>query len=133
MRNGSLWREVVFEKEVFFHEFDFGTSDLEFWGLEIKHLKSAQLCVSDKGVFSFIIISQLRRQMNSSLLFWDTPTSIHVCWDTPTVKTSLWQLPIVSIIESCLYSDNYYCLNIDNSKFTLETGCPRLVILASGQ
>ena len=30
VRNGSLWSDVVFAKEVFFHEFDFETSDLEF-------------------------------------------------------------------------------------------------------
>ena len=30
VRNGSLWSDVVFEKEVIFHEFDFKTSDLEF-------------------------------------------------------------------------------------------------------
>ena len=28
--NSSLWSNVIFEKEVIFHEFDFETSDLEF-------------------------------------------------------------------------------------------------------
>ena len=33
VRNGSLWSDVVFEKEVVFLKF-------RFWGLEIKHLKA---------------------------------------------------------------------------------------------
>ena len=30
VRNGSLWSNIVFEKEEMFNEFDFETSDLEF-------------------------------------------------------------------------------------------------------
>ena len=30
VRNGSLWNNVLFEKEVIFYEFDFKTMDLEF-------------------------------------------------------------------------------------------------------
>ena len=30
MRNGSIWSDVVFEKEVIFHEFDFDTSESDF-------------------------------------------------------------------------------------------------------
>ena len=30
VRNGSLWSDVVFEKDVIFHEFDLENSDLEF-------------------------------------------------------------------------------------------------------
>ena len=42
MRNGSLWSDIVFEKEVIFHEFHFETSDLEF---EVsKHTTSWQGC-----------------------------------------------------------------------------------------
>ena len=51
LKNGSLWSDVVLEKEVIFNEFDFVTLDLEFWGLEIKHLK-AHNCVW-KGCFFF--------------------------------------------------------------------------------
>ena len=65
MRNGSLWSGVVFEKEVIFHEFDFETSEFDILGLEIKHLKATTSC--DKGVFSFIIISQLRRTIELKL------------------------------------------------------------------
>ena len=60
VRNGSLWSDVVFKKEVLFHEFDFETSDLEFEvsksSIWWKHTTSC-----DKGVFSFIIISQIWR------------------------------------------------------------------------
>ena len=57
--NGSLWSNVVFEKEAIFHEFDFETSDLEFEVSKSSIWKNTTWC--DKGVFSFIIISQLRR------------------------------------------------------------------------
>ena len=40
MRNGSLGSDIVFEKKVIFHEFDFETSSLEFEVFEIKHLKA---------------------------------------------------------------------------------------------
>ena len=52
VRNSSLCNNVIF------HEFDFETSELDF---EIKHLMKAHNLVCDKGVFSFIIISQLQR------------------------------------------------------------------------
>ena len=72
MRNGSLWSNVVYKKEVIFHEFDFKTSELDFevskfqdlritfWGLKIKHLNAHILSVT-QGVFSFIIFSQFRQ------------------------------------------------------------------------
>ena len=53
--NGSLWSNVVFEKEVIVHELDFDTSDLE---LEVS---KAQNFVWQGCFFSLIIISQLRR------------------------------------------------------------------------
>ena len=59
VRNSSLWSNVVFKKEVIFHEFDFETSDLEFEVSKSSIWKHTTSC--DKGVFSFIIISQLRR------------------------------------------------------------------------
>ena len=54
VRNSSLWSEVVFEKEVIFHEFDFETSSLEFEVSKSSIRKYTTSC--DKGVFSFIII-----------------------------------------------------------------------------
>ena len=48
---------VVFEKEVNFHEFDFETSDLEFEVSKSSIRMHTTSC--DKGVFSFSIISQL--------------------------------------------------------------------------
>ena len=61
VRNSSLWSEVVFEKEAIFHEFefDFETSSLKFKVSKSSIWKHTSSC--DKGVFSFIIISQIRR------------------------------------------------------------------------
>ena len=59
MRNGSLWSDVIFEKEVIFHEFDLETSDLEFEVTKSSIWKHTTSC--DQGVFSNIIISQLWR------------------------------------------------------------------------
>ena len=58
MGRGSLWSDVVFEKEVIFQEFDFTTSELDFEVSKSSIWKHTTLC--DKGVFSFIGISQLR-------------------------------------------------------------------------
>ena len=72
MRNGSLWSNIVFEKEAILHEFDFETSDLEFEVSKSSIWKHTTSC--DKGVFSFIIISQLRRpielKFSQGLLFY---------------------------------------------------------------
>ena len=55
MRNSSLWSAIVFEKQVFSHEFDFETSDLE-----IKHLNAHNFVWQGCLTFSsFIIISQV--------------------------------------------------------------------------
>ena len=94
MRNSSIWSDVDFEKEVIFHEFDFETSSLE---LEVSKSSIRKHTTSyDKGVFSFIIISQLWRPLE--LKFSQVHILCILCWDTPTVKTSLWQLPIVSTV-----------------------------------
>ena len=82
MRNGSLWNNVVFEKEVIFHDFDFETSDLEFWGLETKHLKAHKFVWL--GFFFFIIISQLRRLIELKFS--------QVCYFTYMLRyTNLWE------------------------------------------
>ena len=54
VRNGSLWSEVVFEKEVVFHQFDFEALDLEFEISKSSICKHTTSC--DKGVFVFILI-----------------------------------------------------------------------------
>ena len=46
-----LWSDVVFEKEVVFHEFDFNTSDLEFEVSKSSIWKHSTSC--DKCVFFF--------------------------------------------------------------------------------
>ena len=51
VRNGSLWSDVVFEKEVIFHEFDFETSSLELEVLKSSIWKHKHSC--DKGVIFF--------------------------------------------------------------------------------
>ena len=38
VRNGSLWNDILFEKEVIFHEFDFETSELDYEVSNKKHL-----------------------------------------------------------------------------------------------
>ena len=65
MRNGSLWSNEVFKKEVIFNELDFETLELDF---EVSSIwKHTTLC--DKGDFSFIIISQFRYQLSSVLYY----------------------------------------------------------------
>ena len=94
MRNGSLWSNVVFEKEVIFHKFDFETLDLELiWGLEIKHqLESIQL----KGCFFLSLLSRNFDKQLSSIFYKLVILCIQGCWDIPRDKTSHWQLPIVT-------------------------------------
>ena len=93
MRNGSLWSNVVFEKEVIFHEFDFETSDLEFEVSKSSIWKHTTLC--DKGVFSFILSRNFDDQLSSNFHRF---VILCICWDTPSGKTGLWQLPIVSSV-----------------------------------
>ena len=82
MRNGSLWNDVVFEKEGIFHEFDFKTSDLEFEVSTSSIWKHTTSC--DKGVFSSIInISQLGQPIELLTC---------ICWDTQSEKAGLRQL-----------------------------------------
>ena len=59
MRNSSLWSNIVFEIEVIFQEFDFKTSELDFEVLKSSIWKHTTSC--DKGVFSFIILLQLKQ------------------------------------------------------------------------
>ena len=104
MRNGSLWSDKVFEKEVIFPEFDIETSDLEFEVSKSSEWK--QTTLFDKGVFSFIIISQLRRPIELKFS--------RVCYFMHYVeKHQLWrlvfdQLPIVSSVFNNMHKGLFY-------------------------
>ena len=94
MRNGSLWSRVVFEKEVIFHEFDSKTSRLEFEVSKSSIWTHTTPC--DKGVFSFIIISQLRRSIE--LKFSQVCYLMHMLKYT---KWEDWSLTITNSVQ-CL-------------------------------
>ena len=100
MRNGSLWSNVVFEKEVIFHEFDFETSDLEFEVSKSSIWKHQTSC--DKGVSSFIIISQLRRPIE--LKFSQVCYFMHMLRYTKWEDWSLTITNSVQCLKSILYS-----------------------------
>ena len=62
MRKSSLWSNVVFEKEVIFHEFDLRAPKyLEFEVSKSSVSKHTTFC--GKGVFTFIVISKLHRPL----------------------------------------------------------------------
>ena len=87
MRNGSLWSDVVFEKEAIFHEFDFETSNSELQVPKSSIWKHTTSC--DYAFFSFHYYLALLTTDWAQLL-----TGL-LCWDTQREKTGLWQLPIV--------------------------------------
>ena len=83
-------------KEVIFHEFDFETSDLEFevskssiW----KHTTS-----SDKGFYSYIIISQLQRPIEFKFS--------QVCYFMHMLRYTKWEDLFLTITNSV------HCLSI---------------------
>ena len=90
MRNSSLWRDTVFEKEVIFHEFDFETSKLEFEVSKSSIWKRTFFCF-----FHYYLATSTTdwAQIFTVWLFY-----AFLCWDTISVKTSLWQLPIVASV-----------------------------------
>ena len=94
MRNGSLWSDVVFEKEVIFHEFDFETSSLELEVSKSSTWKHTTSC--DKGVFFLSYLSRNSDDQSSSN--FHRLVILCLCWDTPSKRTGLWHLPIVSIV-----------------------------------
>ena len=61
VKNGSLWSNVVFKKDVFFQKFEFETSDLEYEVSKSSIWKHTTSC--DKGVF----LSLLSRNFNDQL------------------------------------------------------------------
>ena len=94
MRNISLWSDVVFEKEVVFHEFDFETTDLEFEVSKSSIWKHTTSC--DKGVFSFIVISQLWQpiELKCSQVFY----FMHMY---KYIKSKDWSLTITNSVQCC--------------------------------
>ena len=96
MRNGSLWSNVVLVVKVFFHEFDFETSTLEFEVSKSSIWKHTTLC--DKGVFSFIIISRLRWpiELNFSQVFYFVHMLRYTKWEdwSLTIDQSIKLRPI---------------------------------------
>ena len=94
MRNSSLWSSVCCRERSNFPRIWFRDLRFRVWGLEIEHPKAHNLVWPwcDKGVFSFINISQLRRpkELKFSQVFY--------CMHTPSEKTGLWQSPIVQCL-----------------------------------
>ena len=86
MRNGSIWSNIVFVKEVIFQEFDFETSELDFEISKSSIWKHTTSC--DKGVFfTAIIISQLQRPIEFKLS--QACYFVHISWDAPSENTGL--------------------------------------------
>ena len=83
MRNGSLWSNVVFEKQVFSY---LNINRLQPWTL-IRHLKAHTFV--QQGWF-FFHYSLATLMTNWVKMFADLS-----CWDTPSENTGLWQLPNV--------------------------------------
>ena len=106
MRNGYLWVNLVFEREVIFYEFDFETSDLEFEVSKSSIWEHTTSC--DNGVFSFIIISQLRRPIELKFS--------QVCYVMPLLrytKWEYWSLTITNIKNTALslsFPYRYVCV-----------------------
>ena len=118
MRNGSLWSNVVFAKEVIFHLFDLETSELDFEVLKSSIWKHTTSC--DKGVFSCIIMSQLGWPIGlkcSQVCYF-----MHML-STPSKKTGLWQLPTVSSVFNMtfeMYALSCYIEMILNVDYLLD-------------
>ena len=76
-RNGSLWSNIVFEKEVIFHKFNLDTSELDF------------------EVFcSFITVSQLQGPIELKF--------VHVCFFMHMLKYTKWEdWPVFDNNQEC--------------------------------
>ena len=85
--------DVVYEKEVIFQEFDFETSDLEFEVSKSSIWKHTTKC--NKGVFSFIIISQLRQPIKLKL-----SQVCHFMHMLRYTKWEHWSLTILTILST---------------------------------
>ena len=118
MRNGSLWSDVVFEKGVIFHEFHFETSSLEFEVSKSNIWKHRTLC--DKGVFSFIIISQLRRPIELKIS--------QVCYYMHMLRYSKWEDWSLTITNSVHVFKQLHEFGPSPRFYQLPEGCAKIQI-----
>ena len=106
MRNSSLWSDVVFEKEVIFHEFDFETSRLEFEVSKSSIWKHTTSC--DKGVFffhSYLATPTTNwAQIFTGLLFY-AYVERYTKWED-------WSLTIINSVAGDRFKDNALSLNL---------------------
>ena len=114
VRNRALWSNVVFKKEVIFHEFDLETSDLEF------EVSKSSIWKHTSSCFFFHTNSYLTTPVDQSSSNFHRFVIWCVCWDktldtigncqrpvfslgvTPSENTGLWQLPKVSNVFKTL-------------------------------
>ena len=80
VRNGSIWSDVFSFREGsnFTTKLDFETSELDFEVSKSKHTTSC-----DKGVFSLIVISQLRPSIELKFS--------QVCYFVPVLRYTMWE------------------------------------------
>ena len=101
VRNGSLWSYIVFAKEVFFHEFDFENSELDF---EVSRSSIWKHTTSCDNVFFLSLLSrnfddQLKSNFHRFVI-------LYIGWDTPSEETGLWQLlKVSSVFIRALHKD----------------------------
>ena len=103
VRNSSLWSDVVFEKEVIFHEFDFVTSSLEFGVSKSSIRKHTTSC--DKGVFFHYYLATSTTdwaQIFTGLLFY-AYVGIHQLWRLVPIVSSVFKF------ASWITCDSYSC------------------------
>ena len=117
VRNSSLWSDIVFEKSVIFHKFDFETSDLE---LEVSKssiwLRTTSCYI--KGVFFLSLLSRnFDDLLNSNFHRF---VILCICWGTPSEKNGLWQLPIVSSVFNQTEADYGSTEQINNMHLCIE-------------
>ena len=81
MRKGSHWSTVVFKKEVFFHEFDFEISDLEFEVLKSSIWKHTTIVWQECFFFHYYLATSMTdwAQIFTGLLFY-VYVEIHQLW-----------------------------------------------------
>ena len=116
MRNGSLWSNVVFEKEVIFHDFDFETPELDFEVSKSSIWKHTLSCDNWQGWFFFYYF-------------------------LATSKTNWAQIPKPNNIDEKHVHNNYFvkvslpgvmgCLQNDSVQFTVQMFNEEEIILNS--
>ena len=103
MRNGSLWSDVVFEKEVILPRIWFWDLRKRFLGLEVKHLKSHNFLWQGWFFFHYYLATSTTNWAKKFHRF----VILCICWDTPSEKTGLWQCSVLPVcdINIALYSN----------------------------